>query len=368
MEERKIWLDNIRWMVIVLVVIYHAFYYYNNIDVTPMFAGLEANPAVEGTKATVTGVALLQYFVYPWFMLILFIISGIVANIVLQKKEMKAFLSERVHKLLVPSTLGILTIQWLGGYLISQNFLTNGEEIPAFFRYLIYCGSGTGALWFCQVLFLNCLLLAFIKKIDKKNRLLFLGSKSNLLVLILLTPVMVGAAQIFNAPITTYRMCFYPVAFLLGYYVFAQENVQATLKKYGPLLLIVGVVADILYIVKDYGRYYASNEIQNDPIAVVAGWFMVMGLLGVGQRVLNFSNTFTTYMNKAGWGIYIVHINVLLFTNTLLKPVVTTLPMAVIYFMEIVAGLLVSILLWEVLRRIPLLRWLLFGIRRKKNV
>ena len=51
MEERKAWLDNIRWMTIVLVVIYHVFYYYHNIGIDPMFKALAPNPAVEGEKA-----------------------------------------------------------------------------------------------------------------------------------------------------------------------------------------------------------------------------------------------------------------------------------------------------------------------------
>ena len=370
MKQRKAWLDNIRWMTIVLVVIYHVFYYYHNIGIDPMFKGLAPNPATEGAKASVTVVALFQYFVYPWFMMLLFVVSGIVANIVLQKKSMKEFLSERVNKLLVPSTLGILAIQWVGGYLISHIYFTTDQKaaIPGFVLYLIYCVTGIGELWFCQVLFVCCLLLALLQKIDKKEMLISLGQKTSLPALLLLTVVVIGAAQLLNTPITTYRMCLYPLAFLLGYYVFSVEHVQLTVKKYAWLFLALGIIADIAYIVKDYGKYYASNEVQNDPVAVAAAWFMVLGILGTAQRALNFSNSFTEYMNRAGWGIYIIHINVLLLTNTLLTPVASTLPMGLIYLIELAAGFGASILLWEILKRIPVIQWLLFGIRRKKHV
>lgn len=370
MEQRKVWLDNIRWMTIVIVVIYHVFYYYHNIGVDPMFKGLSPNPAVEDGKAAITLVALFQYFVYPWFMMLLFVVSGIVASIVLQKKNMKAFLSERVNKLLVPSTLGILTIQWVGGYLISFHYFTADQRagIPGFVRYLIYCVTGIGALWFCQVLFVCCLLLALIKKIDKNDQLTTLGSKTSLPVLFLLTIPVIGAAQLLNTPIPTYRMCLYPLAFLLGYFVFSNETVQLTTKKYAWLFLTIGIAADIAYIIKDYGSYYASNEVQNDPVAVAAAWFMVLGILGMAQHVLNFSSPFTAYMNKAGWGIYIIHINVMLLTNTLLQPIAGTVPMCVIYLIELVAAFGASILLWEILRRIPVVRWLLLGIRRKRHV
>lgn len=53
-EKRKNYLDNIRWITILIVVAFHVFYYYNNIGVTPMFAGLSDNTAVPGTPAAVT--------------------------------------------------------------------------------------------------------------------------------------------------------------------------------------------------------------------------------------------------------------------------------------------------------------------------
>ena len=52
-----------------------------------------------------------------------------------------------------------------------------------------------------------CLLLALIKKIDKNDKLSTLGAKTTLPALLVLTVVVVGAAQLFNTPITTYRMC-----------------------------------------------------------------------------------------------------------------------------------------------------------------
>lgn len=52
--KRKNYLDNIRWITILIVVEFHVFYYYNNIGVTPMFAGLSDNPDVPGTPVAVT--------------------------------------------------------------------------------------------------------------------------------------------------------------------------------------------------------------------------------------------------------------------------------------------------------------------------
>ena len=368
--NRKNFLDNIRWITILVVVFFHIFFYYNNIGVTPMFRGLADNSSVKGVAPTITFAGIYQYAVYQWFMLLLFIISGICARFSLENKTKKQFLKDRVRKLLVPSTLGIITFQWVGGYLIFLQQFPSEEttKIPGFVQYLIWVASGIGPLWFCQVLFVACLFLVLIKTIDKKNKLLILGSKSNIIVLILLEVVMWGAAQILNMPmITTYRMCYYPLAFLLGYYVFSEEKVLNILKKWGILFLAAGIVFGVVYTYMFYGTYYAEYEVLNHPISVANAYFTTLGFLGVGQHIFNFSNSFSAYMSKAGWGIYICHIFVLLVTNTLLIPVVGSVPMMVIYLIELVAAFFGSIVLWEVLRRIPLIRWLLFGIKKVKK-
>ena len=66
---RKSYLDNIRWITVVLVVLYHVFYMYNAEGV---LGGLG-----QITDLRVQYFDLYQYIVYPWFMPILFIVSGI---------------------------------------------------------------------------------------------------------------------------------------------------------------------------------------------------------------------------------------------------------------------------------------------------
>lgn len=364
-QKRKYYLDNIRWITIMIVVVFHIFYYYHNLGVDAMFAGLPQSDKV-------TFASLFQYGVYQWFMVLLFLVSGICARYSLEKKTAKEFHKERVHKLLVPSTLGIITIQWIGGYIISLSMMSPDEAaaIPVAIRFMIMVLSGTGALWFCQVLYVACLILLLVKKIDKKNKLLELGGKANLIVIMALVVVLIGMAQILNVPmIPTYRMGYFVMAFLFGYYVFSNESSLELLKKWWILLLTVGAVFGIIYIKLNYGTYYADYEVLNHPVSILHGYFTAIGIIGVSQVILNFENKFTSYMSKAGWGIYICHINVLLLVNTLLKPVAGTIPMIAIYVIELTSALIASILLWEVFRRVPVIRWLLFGIRKEeKNV
>lgn len=66
---RKYYLDNIRWVTVVLVVIYHVLYMYNG---EAILGGLGKITALD-----VQYYDIFLYAVYPWFMLLLFLISGV---------------------------------------------------------------------------------------------------------------------------------------------------------------------------------------------------------------------------------------------------------------------------------------------------
>ena len=72
----------------------------------------------------------LQYLLYPWFMVVLFLVSGACARYALDKRSAKAFLAERTRKLLVPSTLGLLVLGWAQGY-FNMAFSGAFTNIPA---------------------------------------------------------------------------------------------------------------------------------------------------------------------------------------------------------------------------------------------
>ena len=66
-NNRKVWIDNLRWITILIVVIFHVFYYYNNIGIAPMFERLQANPLEQGGQPS-----LFYFFKFPVKVLIFF--------------------------------------------------------------------------------------------------------------------------------------------------------------------------------------------------------------------------------------------------------------------------------------------------------
>ena len=105
---RKHWLDNIRWVTVLIVVIYHLFYMYNAEGIVGVVGKI--------TSMDVQWFDIFMYIVYPWMMVLLFIVSGISSRLYLENHTNKEFVRSRTTKLLVPSTIGLLAFQFIQGY------------------------------------------------------------------------------------------------------------------------------------------------------------------------------------------------------------------------------------------------------------
>ena len=205
---RKTYLDNIRWITVCLVVVYHVLFIFSTL--TPL--GL-------GTITETTYQDAVLYLLYPWFMLLLFVVSGMCARFYLQNHSDRTFRKARTTKLLVPSTLGLLVFGWVLGYVNTRigGGFDSLKSVPALIRYLIMCLSGSGVLWYVQTLWLFSMVLIPVRRLEK-DRLWNLGGKMNLPGLLLLTIAVWGASRILNTPIiVVYRFGIYGLGFFLGY-------------------------------------------------------------------------------------------------------------------------------------------------------
>ena len=186
---RKKYIDNIRWITVVLVVIYHVIYMYNSVETA----------GVIGTICDVRYQDIFQYIVYPWFMLLLFTISGMSARYYLNNHTDKEFVHSRTTKLLVPSTIGLVVFHWLLGYYNMQiaGAFEMMRGVPKPVLALLIIISGTGALWYIQMLWVFSMILIWIRKIEKE-RFYRRCRKTNVITLIMLTLLVVVSAKVLN--------------------------------------------------------------------------------------------------------------------------------------------------------------------------
>ena len=100
-----------------------------------------------------------EIFVSSLFLL--FVVSGMSARFELDKKGEKGFIRKRTRKYLVPSTIGLFVFWWILGY---YNMLISGAfeamaAVPKPVLFLIMCVSGTGPLWYIQMLWVFSVIL-----------------------------------------------------------------------------------------------------------------------------------------------------------------------------------------------------------------
>lgn len=354
---RKTYIDNIRWITVVLVVIYHVIYMFNGIITF----------GVIGPISEMRFQDAYQYLVYPWFMLLLFVVSGMSARFCLEHQSPKEFLKARTRKLLVPSTIGLFVFWWVLGYyntLIGGGFESMAAA-PKPVRFLIMAVSGTGPLWYIQMLWLFSLVLLLIRKIER-DKLWRLCEKVNVPVLIAFVLVIWGAAQILNTPIiVVYRFGIYGAGFLLGYFVFSHDGVMDKLEKWWPFLLPAALVIGVVFIARFWGAPYAEHEVLDTFLCNLYAWTAVLAVLAVMKKWGNFDNAFSKWMNRKSWGLYLFHYLPLAACAWYLHQY-TTLPALVVYLCVGAAAFAGAYLLYEIISRIPVVRWCVCGIRGEK--
>lgn len=363
MEERKAvrqnYVDNIRWATVVLVIIYHIIYNFNSV-------GVIKNVAVDG----IPQLDAFLPFVYPWFMCLLFVVGGMSVRYSLEKRSAKAFVKDRVRRLLIPSVAHIFILGWITGLITNQYtdmFFGNGGQLPGFIKYFIFCLMGVGPLWFAHELFLGSMLLLLIRAVDKQDGIWKLGGKVNIIILLLLVLPVWGSSMILNTPfIEVYRNGIYLFMMLLGYFVFSHEEVTDILSRYNVYLLAAALVCGIAYVIRYYGENYATRACLQGFHTNLYAWLMVLALLGCFKAWGNISNNFTEYMRIRNFGFYALHYPLLTVT-AYLECTYLSMPMICNYIVLLLAAVILLPLLYEAVSRTLLLRFLLLGISGKKE-
>ena len=273
---RKLYIDNIRWITVVLVVLYHVIYMFNGIETF----------GVIGSFSDVQYQDAFQYIVYPWFMLLLFAVSGMSARYELVRRSEKEFIKKRTGKLLVPSTLGLLVFWWILGYynLLIGGGLEQMAAVPKPVLFIIMAVCGIGPLWYIQMLWIFSVLLIWVRRVEI-DRLWKLGEKANVPFLVLFAIVIWGAAQILNTPmVVVYRFGIYGAGFFVGYFVLSHDEVMDRLEKCWLPLAVCAVILEAAFTVLYWGRPYAEHSVLDTPLCSLFAWIAVIAALAFMKK------------------------------------------------------------------------------------
>lgn len=356
---RRKYLDNIRWVTILIVIIYHVIYMFNGVTTYGVLGPFSEDQPQD----------IFLYIVYPWFMFLLFVVSGMAARFELEHKGESGFIRNRTRKYLVPSTIGLFVFWWILGYynmLIGGAFESMGT-VPKPVLYLIMCISGIGPLWYIQMLWLFSLVLIWIRKIEK-DRVYNLAAKTNVFIIVLLGIAVYGAAQVLNTPIVVvYRFGIYGLGFLLGYFIFSHEEVMEKLEKYWMLFGLLALAFCILFLVFNLGKPYPEHEVLDTFLCNMYAWFGTLGLLAFMKKWGDFHNGFSDWMCRKSWGLYVFHYLGIAISSWYIKMYLPQMPVFFVYLLVLVSGIAGALLLYEIISRIPVLRWCVLGIKQNKS-
>lgn len=356
---RRLYLDNIRWITVVIVVIYHVIYMFNGVQPFGVIGPFKEYQPQDA----------FQYLVYPWFMALLFVVSGMSARYYLEQHDMKTFVRDKTRKLLVPSTIGLFVFQWILGYYNMEisGAIANLSAIPKPVLYVLFALSGTGVLWYIQMLWLFSMLLLIVHKIER-DWLWHKGAKMPVWLLVLMTIPAYGSAQILNTPVVTvYRFGIYGFCFFVGYFIFSHDEVIERLSRYWVVLSITAAGLGIFYTVYFFGENYAVKPVVNHMTACVYCWFAILAILAVMKKYGDFTNSMIKWMVKKSWGLYVFHYLPLAVTAYYLNRYAANLAPVLVYLIVGASAFAGALILYEIISRIPIIRWCVLGIEKERE-
>lgn len=123
--ERKYYIDNLRWLCILLLIPFHA--------------AMAWNCWGEGNYIWFNenrGLSTFITLISPWYMPLLFVLAGMSARYSLNKRTVKAFVRERIKKLLFPFLIGAATIAAAMAYYADK--FHNGYREGFFNHYAVF--------------------------------------------------------------------------------------------------------------------------------------------------------------------------------------------------------------------------------------
>ncbi len=353
--ERKYYIDNLRWITILLLFPFHAAQIWNGSDFNGFYIWESVNPWLHAFSSAIS----------PWFMALLFVLAGMSTRYALQKRTPKAYVMERVKKVLVPLIAGVLLLCPIMTYYAERFF--NGYTGSYWQQYILFFTKETdltgyrggftpGHLWFLLFLFVISMVALLCIQGQKRffpnwnvPRFSYLG------LLLLVVPV--GLMR-YVGDIAGKSLGQFFILFLFGYALFTKNEIMETVKKYRFLSLGLWIVSGAGFV---YTYCFTGlQEIFYGGLYLCFCWFGILALLGIGATSLTFHNKRSTYFTNASFALYIFHLPITILIG---YSVMTMLQIgtALQFLLITIVSFIRTIAVYEIVRRIPGLR-ALFGI------
>jgi fucose 4-O-acetylase-like acetyltransferase len=348
-ETRVHWMDNLRTITILLVVLYHVGGVYEA-------AGMWGWFWIVDDPATISWVGILGIVFDIIAMPTIFFISGYFIPASLENKTGWAFLKGKFKRLIVPWVIAVLTLIPLYKVIFRYSRNLPQEHWSTYFH--ITNPNSQNWLWFLPVLFTFNLLYLLLSKANLKLpgislKGAVLGASLIGLAYSFGTGGILGFRSWTLTPLIDFeneRLLLYWMAFLLGSLCFRQ-NVFARAPKSKTLYTIVNSVAWVPITIHIFARlfpFFYSEGFTISPLYRLIWWFsfypsllcMVYLMLETFRRYADKTGRMWSALNRNSYGVYIIHVIVIGVFGTLLLDL--SLPALAKYLLLILSTYVVS--------------------------
>jgi peptidoglycan/LPS O-acetylase OafA/YrhL len=373
------WVDNLRTLLILLVVNLHACITYSHVG------GWYVKEPPEPPLVIRAAFLLWEGHLQAFFMGLLFFLAGFFAHFSLERRGAKNFVRERLLRLGIPFLGYIFVIEPFIIFILNPWGTRHPPLVEAYTHYLTsgrFMGS-TGPLWFVEALLIFSVVFAAFRAMRGSTmqpssgvtRWSTIRTSRFLLIAAFLgvTSFLVRTVQPIGVSILNLQLCFFPqyiVAFSLGILVArrfdlasltrlpAARRFGVTAVVLGPLALAGIVAAAIPHIeqgedARFWGGWnsFALSYAVWEQFAAVA---LSLGIMVFAARRLNFETPWSRWLNERSFGVYVIHAPVLVGLAMLLRGLHAN-PFAMAALLTVL-GLVASFAVADLLKRIPVVR------------
>ena len=315
-------------------------------------------------------------FVHQWHMPLFFFLAGAASWYSLQVRSGWDYFIERVRRLLIPLTVGILTLVAPQVYLnrVHQNAFQGSflEFYPSFFNGIRPTGNFEWAhLWFIAYLFTLSIaalpIFLRFRKIEHPDSTSFIVLFSLAIPLAIieafLRPRWLGFQNLYD---DWANVLLYFTYLIYGYVLSSSTAFQGALDRYRSQIIsiaVLGMTTLLIFWITDSvpDRSYSPAYMLYQAFRGVNSWFWILTLLSIARYSLQLQNRYLQYLSEAAYPIYLIHQTIVV---TIAFYVVRWNTSITVKFMVIsTTSLMLILLVYEFLiRRWQSLRFL-FGLK-----
>jgi len=370
---RFAYLDNVRSLVIFLVVAMHSAVTYSG------DGGWYYKEGISGTLPVLETIVfgLFQSFLQAWFMGALFFISAFLATKSLKKRGSIQFLKERFFRLGIPLLLYIFLIAPFIYFVLlkGENWNAMMNDYVHYLTNFNWLIGSTGPLWFVEILLLFCILYVVIRKFFPKRETIHTFNTKNIISAIIITGIVAFLIRLlFPLGTSFFNLQFgyfssYIALFVVGIIIGENNLLESITReqniKWMKITFIAGTI--VWFAVMILGGAAEGNRSFNGGLywqsfafafweAFVAIGFSI-GIITFFRKRLNINNKFTGIIADNSFGIYFFHAPILIAISLLLKQWIVN---PVLKFMEVtIIAFIVTLIFSYLVRKIKFIRALL---------